>query len=69
MQPSRVDFPAPFGPIKQVREPGAMRTLTSSTAATAPKDLPAPRASHAAPVAPASVIQSAPYWPCLLNPW
>ena len=32
MQPSSVDFPAPFGPIKQVREPGATRTVTSSTA-------------------------------------
>ena len=68
MQPSSVDFPAPFGPIKQVSEPGATRTVTSSTAATAPKDLPAPRASHAAPVTPASVIQSAPYWPSLLSP-
>ena len=50
----------PFGPIKQVSEPGSTRTLTSLTAATAPKDLPAPRASHAAPVL-ASVIQWAPY--------
>ena len=42
MQPSSVDFPAPFGPIRHVSEPRSMRRVTSSTAATAPKDLPTP---------------------------
>ena len=69
MQPSSVDFPAPLGPIKQVREPGATRRVTSSTAWTAPKDLPTPRASHAASVTPTSVIQSTPCWMSLLSPW
>ena len=36
MQPSRVDFPAPFGPMRQVSEPVAMSSETSSTALTAP---------------------------------
>ena len=47
MQPSSVDFPAPFGPIRHVSEPRSMRRLTSSTAATAPKDFPTPSTSQA----------------------
>ena len=47
MQPRSVDFPAPFGPIRQVREPDAMASETSSTALTAPKDLVTPASAHA----------------------
>ncbi len=32
MQPSSVDFPAPFGPIKHVSDPGKIARKTSSTA-------------------------------------
>ena len=47
MHPSSVDFPAPFGPIRQVREPAAMSSETSSTALTAPNAFVTPESSHA----------------------
>ena len=50
MQPSSVDFPAPFGPIRHVSEPGANVSETSSTAATAPNDLVTSTSSHAAAI-------------------
>ena len=43
MQPSSVDFPAPFGPIRHVSDPRSTASVTSSTAATAPNDFVAPR--------------------------
>jgi hypothetical protein len=46
-QLSRVDFPAPFGPIRQVSEPRETRALTPSTAATAPNDFRTPSTSQA----------------------
>ena len=47
MQPSRVDFPAPFGPIRQVSEPAATSSETSSTALTAPNAFVTPESSQA----------------------
>ena len=39
MQPNSVDLPAPFGPITQVSEPGAIASETSSTAVTSTERL------------------------------
>src|SRR6185503_16548178 len=47
MQPRRVDFPAPFGPIRQVSEPAATSSETSSTALTAPNAFVTPVSSQA----------------------
>ena len=47
MQPRSVDFPAPFGPIRHVREPAAMSSDTSSTALTAPNAFVTPTSSQA----------------------
>ena len=47
MHPSSVDLPAPFGPIRQVSDPAAIASETSSTALTAPNDLVTPTSSHA----------------------
>ena len=47
MQPRRVDFPAPFGPMRHVSEPAATSSETSSTALTAPNDFVTPVSSHA----------------------
>ena len=46
MQPSRVDFPAPFGPIRHVSDPAATTSETSSTALTAPNDFVTPESSQ-----------------------
>ena len=51
MQPSSVDFPAPFGPIRHVSEPRPIARSTASTAATAPNALVTPRTSQARPAA------------------
>ena len=47
MQPSRVDFPAPFGPMRHVSEPVATSNETSSTALTAPNAFVTPKSSQA----------------------
>ena len=47
MQPSSVDFPAPFGPIRHVSEPAATSSETSSTALTAPNAFVTPTSSQA----------------------
>jgi hypothetical protein len=52
MQPSSVDFPAPFGPIRHVSEPRSTPRLTSSTAARPPNDLVTPPTSQARSAAP-----------------
>ena len=44
--PSSVDLPAPFGPMRQVSEPSAIPSETSSTAATAPNAFVTPESSH-----------------------
>ncbi len=47
MHPSSVDFPAPFGPMRQVSEPVEMPSETLSTALTAPNAFVTPERSHA----------------------
>src|SRR5688572_30647520 len=47
MQPRRVDFPAPLGPIRHVSEPAATSSETSSTALTAPNAFMTPESSQA----------------------
>jgi hypothetical protein len=49
MQCSRVDFPAPFGPIRQVSEPRSTSNPTSCTALTAPNDFETPSTTRAGP--------------------